>query len=308
MNNLQENKLKMYGVVCSTCDQYQSVTDSLPQFTNNRMMLKECINNISAHSSRQMENRKGLTASQKEVRSILERLIVEQLFKIKACAKLTGNVQLMSDCSISPSRISTMSAIRLRDFASLMHSRAQENMNDLRSFQVSEQSQQDLQAAIDRFWESLNNTHMNRNMSTQNTRLLHSCFKEADKILIAMDTVVEIVRNSQSDFYSAYKQARHVVDLGSSKLDLRGQVIDSLTGEPIKGVTITFSEVSPNSRTKANRVLVKKSANKGGFYIRNMANGTYNVSAQKEGYTEQVSSVVITDGTKNELNIKLSSN
>lgn len=55
----------------------------------------------------------------------------------------------------------------------------------------------------------------------------------------------------------------------------------------------------------ATRRVVKKRADKGGFQIKNLAPGVYRVSIAKNGYTEQVRSVPVSDGETSEVNFEL---
>jgi uncharacterized membrane protein len=51
--------------------------------------------------------------------------------------------------------------------------------------------------------------------------------------------------------------------------------------------------------------LVKKTAEKGGFNVKNLASGTYQVTLKKVGYTEQVVTISVNDGEMTELNVSL---
>ncbi len=51
--------------------------------------------------------------------------------------------------------------------------------------------------------------------------------------------------------------------------------------------------------------IVKKTADKGGFMVKSLAEGDYTVTISKSGYKEQTVTISITDGEMCELNIEL---
>jgi hypothetical protein len=68
----------------------------------------------------------------------------------------------------------------------------------------------------------------------------------------------------------------------------------------LDGMTISFfpennADLKTPSST-ADSEIVKKSANKGGFNIKIMTQGTYRVILKKAGYTEQIVTIYVNDG------------
>lgn len=51
--------------------------------------------------------------------------------------------------------------------------------------------------------------------------------------------------------------------------------------------------------------IVKKTAEKGGFNIKSLATGTYQVTSKKVGYADQVVTISVNDGEMTELKISL---
>ncbi len=54
-----------------------------------------------------------------------------------------------------------------------------------------------------------------------------------------------------------------------------------------------------------NGKMIKKTASKGSFQIKNMQSGTYKVLVQKPGYKDKEVSVSISDGERSDLNVVL---
>jgi hypothetical protein len=100
--------------------------------------------------------------------------------------------------------------------------------------------------------------------------------------------VVEIVRLTEPVFYAGYKNARKIIDQGSGTLQVRGTVAEADTGKPIAGATLIFRL---SGQTKV--VLEKDTADKGGFMIKSLDEGIYEVTIVKVGFqTQKISTVV----------------
>ncbi len=124
-----------------------------------------------------------------------------------------------------------------------------------------------------------------------------------------MDAAVEIVRLAEDNFYIGYKSARKVISKGNSKLAVKGTVADAQGGAPIKGVTVTFVLYGAMAKTaNVNPDFVKITAAKGGFNVKSLAAGTYQVTFKKAVYVLQTATVNVNDGELTIVNIALEKN
>ena len=104
------------------------------------------------------------------------------------------------------------------------------------------------------------------------------------------------------------------METGVGSLALKGLVTDALSGEPIKGATLSFaldggvSLAKAKSSTAQTESIVKKTADKGGFNIKSLPSGMYTVTIKKVGFADQVATVAVADGELTELNVQLSKN
>jgi uncharacterized membrane protein len=74
----------------------------------------------------------------------------------------------------------------------------------------------------------------------------------------------------------------------------------------VKGALFTFKPDGTKSALSAgNGEIVKKTADKGIFHIKNMPTGTYRVVVKKPGYKEKELSVDVSDGERSELKVEL---
>ena len=94
-----------------------------------------------------------------------------------------------------------------------------------------------------------------------------------------------------------------VVVTGTGSLSVNGFVTDAETGEPIKGVTVTFSldggatmAKSAKQSGSATTVITKKTAQKGGLKIKSMPVGRYRVTLKKVGFADAETIIDVNDG------------
>jgi uncharacterized membrane protein len=121
-----------------------------------------------------------------------------------------------------------------------------------------------------------------------------------------MDYAVGIVKDEQVDFVTAYRTNRKLVDTNTGNVSLRAKAIDLMNGTPLKGVTFTFIAEGVKMNLPGGMVeMVKKTADKGSFHIKNMQAGTYKVLVSKPGYKEKEATVSVSDGERSELNVEL---
>ena len=116
---------------------------------------------------------------------------------------------------------------------------------------------------------------------------------------------------TQVDFYNSYKSARKVIETGVGSLAVKGFVTDAVSGEPVKGATLSFvleGGAMAKGAKKAAESVVKKSADKGGFNIKSLPSGMYSVIVKKVGYADQMATVAVADGDLTELLIELTKN
>jgi uncharacterized membrane protein len=156
--------------------------------------------------------------------------------------------------------------------------------------------------------DSIGKPGAERSEGTQITKQLATLFKTADTALENMDAAVEIVRLTEVNFYNGYKSARKVIETGGGSLSVKGLVTDAQTGSPLKGVTVSFAldgGMAKAAIATTEPEIVKKTAEKGGFNIKSLATGTYQVTLKKVGYADQVATISVNDGEMTELKISL---
>lgn len=83
-----------------------------------------------------------------------------------------------------------------------------------------------------------------------------------------------------------YKATRKVIDTASGSLTLKGTVKDIQNTNPINGAKLTL-----RMNDEEEVVLVKQSADKGGFNVKSLDEGVYTVTTTKIGYETKLCSL-----------------
>jgi hypothetical protein len=168
----------------------------------------------------------------------------------------------------------------------------------------------DLQNAITAYSATLAKPNAAKSQTKTATENLSKLFKEADDILNRrLDLDIDLFKTSKPEFYSQYKTARIIISTGGGVTSVLGNVTVAGSGEPVKGVTFTFTAenngLTKTATTETVKTIVKKSADKGNFRIASLAEGTYKVIVKKIGFKEQVLTINVADGETTILKVEL---
>lgn len=313
MNNDQESHLNMQVTTANFCDENPTAVSSLPAYSSNLQILFESNQQIQDIAGFQGTGTGGITSNKKQLRLNLNASGSDTARKFTSFAKLTDNYTLLGEVSYSESDFKKFTDIEARDKSQIIHNKVQDYLPELPGYGINEETQLNLQNNINSFSAVIVAPRMGITSKSQATKQLANLFKTAGTALEKMDAAVEIVKLSEPVFYDGYKSARKVIRKGIAKLAVKGLVTETGDGQPIKGVTVTFTLNGTTEPLKAvsnegHTELKKTTAAKGGFNIKSLAAGTYKVSFKKMGYAEQVVTVNVNAGEITVVEVKLSKN
>jgi len=313
MTNDQESHLNMQLTTAKFCDENSTAVSSLPAYSSNLQILFESNLQIQDIAGFQGTGPSGITSNKKQLRLNLNASASDTARKLTSFAKLTDNYTLLGEVSFSESDFKKFSDSETRDKAQIIYNKAQEHISELAVYGLNVETQTILQNSIASFSNVIVAPRIGITNKSQATKQLASLFKTAGTALEKMDAAVEIVKLSEPIFYDGYKMARKVISKGTGKLAVKGLVTETGNGQPIKGVTVTFTLDGTTDQLKAasndgQAELSKTTAAKGGFNIKSLAAGIYKASFKKMGYAGQVVTVNVNDGEKTVVEVKLNKN
>jgi hypothetical protein len=308
MTSLQEERLSMYLTFKDYQAPHTSITDGLPNYSENSTLFLNTIPQIQSIWEQQKLSKKGVTDSKNQLKETLIVLTADNARKLGAYAKFTNDAKLAQEVKFSESKLRQVADTAVKNYGQIAYNLAQPLVGTLAPYGITDETQAVLAGAITAYNDSIGKPGAERSEGTQITKQLATLFKTADTALENMDAAVEIIRLTEVDFYNGYKSARKVIGTGAGSLSVNGLVTDAQTGSPLRGVTVSFALDGGMAKTATKTTepeLVKKTAEKGGFKIKSLEAGTYQVTLKKAGYADQVASISVNDGEMTELKISL---
>ena len=297
MTTKQEHRFNMYLTVRDFLTQNEPITKELPNFAENFTILKETISTIQLFGEQQKSDKTGIAKLKNKIKEDLITMAADNSRKIAALAKFSNNIKLLNEVKFSQSDLGKVTDVALKDYAQIIYDKAAENIEALAHYGITAETQKIFIETINSYNASIAKPRVGITEKRQATKELIKLFDAADNALINIDYAADIVRLTQTSFYNGYKTARKLVETSSGYLSLKAIARETETGEPVRGVTFIFKHNGTRSGgTRGNGEIVKKTAEKGSFNVKNMPAGTYQVVVNKPGYKEKVVTVSVADG------------
>ncbi len=165
-----------------------------------------------------------------------------------------------------------------------------------------------MQTAITNFNAAIPKPRIGIADKKQATDQLGVLFDTLDANFDKIDTLVEMVKVSQPNFYKEYRNLRKIIDTGAGSLVAQVKTTNAQTGEALANVTVTLTPSNgflKAASSNGQSTIVKKTAAGGGANIKSAPDGTYNYTAIKPGFKVQTGSITIVNGELAFLDIKL---
>jgi hypothetical protein len=286
------------------------LTKDLPEFSANFGAFQNTINEIQKIAELQKFDKTGLAKEKEQLRELLTMLVSENSLKLSAYAKLSNNIGLASEVKFTKSQLRKSPDTAVKDYAQIVYDKAEANLSALGSYGITQETQSVLLNAINAYNSSLSKPRLGLTEKSQATKQLAVLFQGADKLIGKLDAVINIIKMGKPEFYNSYRSARKVVETGTRSLILKASAIELPGGIPLKGATFTFvpdggMKVAELGAGGGSTEIVKKTAEKGSFNVRNMPEGTYRVRVSKTGYKDKEVTVSVVPGEMAELRVEL---
>lgn len=299
----QESRFNMYQVVSDYLMPNSELTKDLPEFAANFGAFQNAINEIHRISELQNFDKTGFAKEKKQLRDVLLMLAYDNSQKLAAFANLSNNQVLHTEVKFTKSDLKEANETLLKDYAQMIYDRAQTNLGSLGAYGITQETQSVLINAINAFNASIGKPRLGLTEKSDATKQLAGFLKEADVLIGKMDVVINILMMNQPNFYNRYKEVRKVVITGTGTLALKATAVELPGSTPLKGAKFTFM---PDGGMMAENIeIVKKTAEKGIFYLKSIPEGTYKVKITKTGFKEKEVTISVVPGEMADLKVEL---
>src|SRR5512133_227932 len=285
MNDVQESRLSMFLTARDFLLQNAAITTPLPNFSAFMSTFQSTITQIQSIAEKQQFDRSGISESKEQARQILTDEMLEYSRRMVAYSQFVNNLTLQAEAKTSATVLKREPDTILRDIAQRLYDRAAANLQGLEAYGITASTQTAFLTAINNFNTSIPKPRLGITEKKQATTQLTTLFKTAVDALNHISILIETIRISQPVFYSGFKTARKLIVTGKGSLSLHGVVVEREEGEPVSGALIRISNHGTGIKGSAKEVLIdKKSADKGGFIVKSLAEGHYSVTVSKPGF------------------------
>jgi len=310
MNAKQESTVNMFDRTNVLLISNAAVLSLLPDYMKNYNIFNSGLGEIQVFSKEQMFDKSGLVKNKEQHKQELVIQALDVSKKLQTFARFTNNQLLLSEITYSESDLKYVSNLKLKNSSQGIYDRALANVADLENYGITSETLATFITSFNVFIESIPKASIDKAASKENTAQLATSIKSTIHALKKIDAAIEIIRLKEPKFYNAYKNLRKIIGTSKGSMILKGNIIDADTKQPVKNANIVFS-MNGNGKlaaSGANGAIVKTSALKGGFSIKSLPNGMYNVVITKNGYSEQKTTIAITNGELAKLNVELLKN
>lgn len=309
------SRIAMMVVTRDYLSQNVATTTSVTQFAPLSTQYTAGVAQLQTYRELIATDRSGVAENKSAIRLDLVYKVCDLASRVLAYAKLNANQVLEAELAYTDSRLKRMGGASFRDFAQLVHTRANSNLTALAPYGVTAAMLTTFKTAVDAYAVALPKTALVRKERKTTYAQMEMAFKDLGALLLKMDSVIELLRFSQPAFYKGYQEARRVDALPSQKHAVRGKVVDAATGESLKGVSFAFVPATAQafglrsaSTEPQTPVLSKKSARKGGFQVPKLPEGDYLLTISKYGYSPKQISFSVNNGECSVLSVQLEPN
>ena len=300
MTNRQEAKLKMYLALRVFLKINESSINPLPNAAEFITALDKAILLIQTYSEFKQFKGSGNTEAKNQYREVLEKLSLENAGKIHAWAKYKKNDLLIAETKTNQTKLSKLTDIKLLDFAKGLLNRINTDLTSLTDYKLDAATQETFKNQIELFENSVPSIKNTKVNFKEAAKQIAKGITDADEAIDNLDSLVEMIRFSESILYTDYKATRKIDNSRSNNFVFKAFVTDA-AGNPVKDVVIRFFDKNNGNA----EVLKKKTAAKGGINIAKLADGEYSLTFEKPGYHPQTAEAVVNSGELHILKIKI---
>ena len=233
MNTHEKNKMMMFNATGAVLDRYEEVVNAMPPLAEARARFNGSVADISQRNSKYLGVIEGAVAAKNNSLDDL----VERVFRLGnavfSIGRKTGNEQYKSAGNVSIADLNHMRETDVELHCSKIAGIAKECADELSIFGVTAEEIEAFNKALETYRKMVDSKEVKTAESRAARKSLYECFDKADDILANdIDTLMELVKISNPDFYNQYRAARSIRDLGG-RLSKNGKPIETHEAVPL---------------------------------------------------------------------------
>lgn len=280
MKTKNSNRVNMINSTIGYSDANTAATAGIPSYATvlaqvkSKMVLINSLNQIGDGST------KGVTLDTNALRKEMTTLALKCANATLAFANSTHNNTLAALVNYSESQLNRTKKEDIDDVCQAIHDATDSNIADASNFGVTPTDVTDLQAAIDLYRIASQNPRQAIISKSQAKKQVTNMIREViDELLVAqLDKMVNTLKATNKVFYDGFKQAREILDLGTTTAKVRGTVLDE-EDVPLRGVI--FSILDTGTEDEVARA---KTDIKGKFNASKLPAGLFDFKWELKGY------------------------
>ncbi len=310
MNSYQDEKLQMYHVVFSICEDHKSAWMNNLVFAAAYDLWKAKIPMIERYRDAQLSITSGIIANKLALRTTMTEKALFVANRIQSYANVINNLELYQSVQFPVSKVKRAKDNTVIGICNTILAVADEHLDEIADYGVTTDTFTEFQTAINNFLAILAKP-ASAKLGTKNaTANLAKLIREADELLMKrLDLDIELFKTSDPDFYNLFLSSRIIPNSGSSKSSVLGNVMLAGTTIPVKGVTFIFTAENSGQMKAVGaepaKPIVKTSTAKGNVRIDKLPESPYTVSVQKTGFKDQTLHLFVVDGETTKFTIEI---
>jgi hypothetical protein len=308
MTNKQESVEKMSLSSVSFLNANATITTTIPGYSTYFPIIVTTNTQIQTAKVQQENDESGNITAKNQIRATLITQVLDVIRKTIAYATVVNNSVLLTQVKYTESAVNKSSDSNLSSISQVVHDAANANAAALVAYGVTAANITTLQTTITSFIAAIPKGRVGTTDGGEATLLLATLIKTLIDTWAKIDTLVEVVKVSQPNFYNEYRNVRKVISTGNGSFALKGSATELNSGDPVAKATFTFAPSNgllKNAVANSKDNIIKKTAAKGKFNIKSMPEGTYTVTITKPGYKDLVVTVSVVNGELAKLDVIL---
>ncbi|MEW5844549.1 MAG: hypothetical protein AB1775_14940 [Bacteroidota bacterium] len=218
MTNHEENKLNMFNSVLAVLKEHETAVAEIPAMAETVSQFQTEVDGIVETDAQYKKATSGKTA---EKNVAVEEVIVSLLpvrSALYALALKTKDEELKAVTSSTEGYLKKLRDVELIQKAETILQTAQQKINDLTPYKITAEKLTALKSNIDELKASSGKKESGFSNKSALRKSLTEKFERADEILNEhLDTMMELVRQDDPQFYNQYFSARVIKDLGAGR-------------------------------------------------------------------------------------------